>query len=241
MISISLADCIFKIDELLNKTEWSLFQSAASGDKFEQSISVCQRSSDTLEVLSSNQTSVYITAAAKYMPYLLNEKAYQLCAETLMRNGVIHLHSSFVLYKEHAILFTGPSGIGKTTQAELWRDYLGATIVNGDVSLIRKKNGVWYAYGAPVHGSSPYCENMQAPIAGVVTLQQSTENCLERMGSYESLCFCLKEIYQPDMAQESQEILLDTIDGLFSEIPVYRLSCRPDEDAVLLVKKELNM
>lgn len=237
-----LADSLFEIIGLAEKdVSWNLFQTQNDEKPIAQTVTIHEISHNQFEISISANEKFCVSGSAKYISYILNEKLFEVCAEVLFKNGVIHLHSSFVFYNDQAILFIGPSGIGKTTQAELWRDHLGATIANGDVTLIRNVGGVWTAFGAPIHGSSPYCENMQAPIVAVVALSQSEENHLERMNGYEALCFCMKEIYRPEMAEETQEILMDTMDGFFSEIPVYHMSCRPDKDSVMLVKNELNM
>ena len=171
--------------------------------------------------------------------HIFDDDIYRLCMSVLINKSVLHLHSSFILYSGQAILFTGPSGIGKTTQAELWRDYEDAVIVNGDVTLIRKIDDVWRAFGAPIHGSSPYCENMDAPIVAIIVLKQAEENQLIRLDAFTALGECFPEIYRPEMSDETREILLDTVDALFSEIPVYQLSCRPDRESVELVKQTL--
>ena len=168
-----------------------------------------------------------------------DDMLFRLCMRGAIKESVLHLHSSFVLYNDQAILFTGPSGIGKTTQAELWRDYENAVIVNGDVTLIRKIEDMWRAFGAPIHGSSPYCENMDAPIAAIIVLKQAEENQLIQLDAFTALAECFPEIYRPEMSDETREILLDTVDALLSEIPVYQLSCRPDRESVELVKQTL--
>lgn len=171
-------------------------------------------------------------------PYSTEQQVYRFCANILLSKGVLHLHCSFVLYKGKAILFTGPSGIGKTTQAELWRDYADGLIVNGDAALIRKVDGVWTAFGTPIHGSSPYCENRQAPIVALIRLDQGKENMLEPMNGYKALTTCLPEFYHPKLEPETEEVFWHTIDEFFSEIPVYHMTCRPDREAVELVKNE---
>ena len=164
---------------------------------------------------------------------------YSNIAYHLLSKGVLHLHSSFVLYQDKALLFTGPSGIGKTTQAELWRDYQGALIVNGDAALLRRMEDGWWAFGTPVHGSSPYCENRQAPMVGLVVLEQGPENRLTRLDDFQALTSCLPEFYRPQMDGETEEVFWNSVDSLFREVPVYRLTCRPDREATELVKQEL--
>ena len=169
----------------------------------------------------------------------IDEEEYQLLAEVFLKKCFLHLHSSFVLYQDKALLFTGPSGIGKTTQAELWRDYQGALIVNGDAALLRRMEDGWWAFGTPVHGSSPYCENRQAPMVGLVVLEQGPENRLTRLDDFQALTSCLPEFYRPKMDRETEEVFWNSVDSLFREVPVYRLTCRPDREATELVKQEV--
>lgn len=184
-------------------------------------------------------SSVFVPGAAgtseateQYMPSL-----YRNFANLLLTKSVLHLHSSFVLYNGRALVFTGPSGIGKTTQAELWRDFQGAEIINGDACLLRELEDGWHAFGTPVHGSSPYCENKDAPLAALVALEQGPENRLERLDSFAALTACLPEFYRPQMDPATQDIFWGAVDSLFRKTPVYRLVCRPDRDATELVKR----
>lgn len=171
----------------------------------------------------------------------LNEQCvYRTCADILLAKGVLHLHSAFVLINGQALIFTGPSGIGKTTQAELWRDYQDAMIVNGDACLLRRmEDDRWWAFGTPIHGSSPYCENEKAPIAAIITLEQGEENVLTRMDDFSALSYCLPEFYRPKMDEETEDIFWNSVDSLFQSVPVYHLVCRPDREATELVKKEI--
>ena len=171
---------------------------------------------------------------------IIEEYLYRFCANVLLTKGVLHFHSSFVLYKGRALIFTGPSGIGKTTQAELWRDYQDALIVNGDASLLRPMDdGRWWAFGTPVHGSSPYCENEKAPIAAIIALEQGKDNVLTPMDNFSALSACVPEFYRPKLDEAAEETFWNSVDALFEAVPVYHLTCRPDRDATELVKKEL--
>ena len=170
---------------------------------------------------------------------IIEQNLYRCCANVLLTKGVLHLHSSFVLYKDKALVFTGPSGIGKTTQAELWRDFQGALIVNGDACLLRRMEDGWHAFGTPVHGSSPYCENREAPLSALVVLKQGKENRLERLDAFSALSECLPEFYRPRMDPETEDTFWKAADSLFREIPVYKLICRPDRKATELVKETI--
>lgn len=186
-----------------------------------------------------NEFTIYYTSKVTQIAACDEMSVYYNIANILLTRAVLHLHSSFVLYKGRALIFTGPSGIGKTTQAELWRDFQGAEIINGDACLLRELEDGWHAFGTPVHGSSPYCENKDAPLAALVALEQGPENRLERLDSFAALTACLPEFYRPQMDPATQDIFWGAVDSLFRKTPVYRLLCRPDRDATELVKRTI--
>ena len=61
-----------------------------------------------------------------------------LCLERpLSVQGCYILHCTFLDYRGQAILFSGPSGIGKSTHANLWcRHIPGTQVLNGDRALL---------------------------------------------------------------------------------------------------------
>lgn len=149
--------------------------------------------------------------------------------------NVLLAHSSFVIYQGKGIIFTGYSGVGKTTQAELWAKYNNAEIVNGDKALLRETGGRFYAYGLPWKGSSKYCLNKKAELCGVVVLRQSERNCITRLDE-EATEYFMPHIFLPHWDKECLNSALDTFDKLIGNVPVYLLECRPDEEAVRITK-----
>ena len=45
------------------------------------------------------------------------------------------IHYSSIIYDDKAYLFAAPSGTGKSTHANLWKDEYECEILNGDVSI----------------------------------------------------------------------------------------------------------
>lgn len=157
----------------------------------------------------------------------------------LVQRHFIQVHSSLISYRKNGIMFLGPSGIGKTTQAELWNKYMGAQIINGDLVFVQQTNQSFLGWGSPWHGSSPYCENTSVPLRTMVVLKQSKENALRRITGFEMVSEVAKSIFYPMWLENGTELCLETLNALLGQIPVYELSCRPDEESVRLLYNEL--
>ncbi len=146
------------------------------------------------------------------------------------------LHGSLVEYKGDGIVFTGYSGTGKTTQAELWNKYLDANIINGDKLFIRKFDNKIFAYGLPWKGSSPYCLNEKALVKAVIVLRQAKENNMKKLNLSECIEYFMPHIFLPHWDEIAMHKVLDTFDSVIENVPVWLLECRPDEDAVKLAR-----
>ena len=155
--------------------------------------------------------------------------------------GAINLHSSFIRYRGGAILFTAPSGTGKSTQAELWERYTDAEQINGDRSVIRCTDGVWTAYGFPFAGSSGIFRNEAVPIRAIVVLRQAPENTLERLRPGEAFRLLYSESAIQRWHESAHAAIVDQLVQLCRTIPVYLLRCTPDERAVRLLQTTLSM
>lgn len=151
------------------------------------------------------------------------------------------LHASYVDIGGKAVLFTAPSGTGKSTQAQLWHTHAGAQIINGDRVLLGKRDGVWCAYGFPNCGSSRICLNRTLPIHAIVSLQQGAENRVEAMTVAEKLRCILAgtAVYRFDVGDIARASGL--AGDILSSTQVLRLVCRPDAQAVETLKRELGV
>lgn len=158
----------------------------------------------------------------------------------LIRRDTLVMHSSLIDADGEGILFTGPSGVGKTTQAELWQEHRGAKIVNGDMVFIHKESdGKFYAYGSPWHGSSEYCINEKLPIKAIIAPVQSDKCSIAEINGMEMLKCVFPEVMLPDWFEGCKELGMGTLDELLKCTPVYRLECTKDIHAVEAVEKEL--
>ena len=156
----------------------------------------------------------------------------------LEQKGII-LHASFIEHQGKAILFTAPSETGKSTQAELWREFRNAEIVNGDRAVIRLIDGKPYACGIPFAGSSNYCKNRTLPLAAIIYLGQASETTIEKLSGV----FGFKRVWEGctinTWNQEDLNRALDIVSDITTKVPVYLLQCTPDKSAVIALERKL--
>lgn len=155
------------------------------------------------------------------------------------KKNIFILHSSYIKWNDCAILFSGPSGMGKSTQADLWHKYEGCEIINGDRSAITKKDGVWNAYGLPFAGSSRIYKNVKNPIKCVVVLKQAKNNNIRKLSPLEAFKYIYSQTTVNDWNKEYINTIINLIEEFVKEIPVFMLECKPDNTAVQLLKETL--
>ncbi len=151
--------------------------------------------------------------------------------------GRLAMHGAYIELQGRAIVFTAPSGVGKSTQAELWRKHCGARIVNGDRAVLGFEGGCLTAYGFPFSGSSSDCENVTAPIAAIVSLSQAKENRLEALRGKDAIRHLLRGVYSEGGNDFAGQIMLAL--RAAQSVPIYHLACLPDESAVEILHREL--
>lgn len=157
---------------------------------------------------------------------------YMAFEEVLINYGAVILHSSFVKWNERGILFSAPSGIGKSTQADLWNKYMGAEIINGDRTVIRKDVGKYHGYGSVFAGSSGIYKNDRAEIEAIVCLSQNKYNIISRDKPAVSFAKLYSQIIVNTWNYDFQKRVIDIVEDIIDGIPIYHLSCLPDKGAV---------
>lgn len=157
----------------------------------------------------------------------------------LLQHQGFLLHSSVIRSQGRGILFSAPSGTGKSTQAELWRRERGAEIMNGDRGLIRKIGDDFMVYGSPYAGTSDIFTNLSAPISAIVVLSQASENSVKRLSPMEAFRKLYREstvfAWDADFVMDITRLLGD----LVSCVPVFHLACTPTSSAVAVLEEEL--
>lgn len=158
-----------------------------------------------------------------------------------LQHQAIILHSSLIKINNYAILFSAPSGTGKSTQADLWVKYHNAEILNGDRSIIKKVNNEYYAYGSMYAGSSYIYKSDGAKIKGIIVLKQAKFNKISILKTKEKFLSLISEALLCNDDKVIYERQMDYLLQLISNVPIYLLECLPDKDATDVVYNYLKV
>ena len=152
----------------------------------------------------------------------------------LAYDGVM-LHSSCIVVDGRAYLFTANSGTGKSTHTGLWLKQFGdrAFILNDDKPAIRLEEGVWYAYGTPWSGKHDISVNARVPVAGIACLERGEINEIEPFSGRDAVLALLRQCNRPKAA-EYRIKLLELLDKLITQVPVWKLKCNMDPEAAIV-------
>jgi len=151
---------------------------------------------------------------------------------SLLFFDALMLHASFIEYNGKAILFSADPGVGKSTQAELWRVHKNAKIINGDRAILRHTPDGWRAYGNPACGSSDICINADIPIETIVFLKQSPVNIVNELSAFDKFLRLSSQLSCGVRKATDTDKLLELTQKLAADVRIVELECTADERAV---------
>ncbi|MGM9601753.1 MAG: hypothetical protein ACI3W5_09290 [Faecousia sp.] len=158
----------------------------------------------------------------------------------LLHFGVLCLHASQVAWQGMGIVFSAASGTGKTTQANLWHQYIGAEVICNDRTLLRRVEGRWQTYGYPFDGSQPVRSGGSLPL-GCIALPRRNGDipAAVRLRPGKALPLLMEnlvmDVWDADARTKAAEQLIE----LLEEVPVFLLDTCPDERAVAALERQL--
>lgn len=162
------------------------------------------------------------------------EFAYASCFnKAVIPYGAMLIHSSAILVKGKAYLFSAKSGIGKSTHTRLWKQLYGdeVTYINDDKPVVRIENGFATAYGTPFDGGSGIANNISAPLGGIIFLERGEKNKIFQIEStsqiLQNLYFSTLHMLNKDMAFS----MIDNFEQLINTTKFYKMSCNMKPEA----------
>lgn len=177
-------------------------------------------------------------ALQENQPHLTKDDSEYIVTGSSFYNQLLNfdgmlLHASAVILDGWAYLFSAPSGTGKSTHTTLWRKVFGedkALILNDDKPALRFEEGRFYAYGTPWSGKTDMNINQRVPLAGICMLGRGERNEIEPFAGAEAVHALLEQTIRPRNAAKTVK-LLELVDKLFENVPVWKMKCNMDPEA----------
>ncbi len=148
----------------------------------------------------------------------------------LARHGCISLHSAAVECNGDAYLFSGPSGIGKSTRATAWIQANNAELINGDRPSIDVRNLI--VYGVPWDGKEQCFRNVHFPLKAIFEVRRCGMNYIRAMSFNQRRNLLLRQCFVPMFDAETAAIQIINISHLTKHAEIVRSFGGPEtEDA----------
>ena len=156
----------------------------------------------------------------------------------LEMDGII-LHSSSVLWNDQILLFTAPSGTGKSTQANLWKKYEAAKVVNGDRNILIRYLGKRYCCGIPWHGSSSDCRNIWAPIRCISVIRQYPMDEIRPLSPARKVMYLYSELSKNSWDITFTDKCFQLLTEMITSLNIVQQNCTMNRTAVECLIKAL--
>lgn len=156
------------------------------------------------------------------------------------KKGLFALHSASVLYKGKAWLFSGHSGMGKSTHTSLWHETLHVPYLNGDLNLLGLKDGKPFVSGIPWCGTSGLSTTGDHPLGGIILLGKDLHDHIEPLLPYEKTLRVMQRMISPVWTADLLDKNLDFSQKLTGLIPVWHLLCTRNVSAVAKIQAEID-
>jgi hypothetical protein len=141
--------------------------------------------------------------------------------EMAIREGFFPFHASALRVGEDALLFSAPSGVGKSTHAELWKQYLPEVgFLNDDKPLLSFQNGILCASGTPWSGKTDRTMPLTLPVKAIVFLSRGTRPRVRLLGESLKLALLMKNGFRSRESQTADRILVFIDRILATPIPI---------------------
>ena len=172
------------------------------------------------------------------------------------RQGFFAIHSASILYRDQVWLFSGHSGMGKSTHTNLWKEQFGTEIINGDLNLIGWSSGKQdssgrnvnkpgskghpIVYGMPWCGTSGIASTKSYPLGGIVLLGRSDNDHFESLTNDQKIVRVMQRMISPVWTEDMLETNLKCAAKLAKEVPIYYLLCTKEPSAAYVMKARID-
>lgn len=173
--------------------------------------------------------SFYAREAHYPLAYPLDELLF---LHHLARRGGLLVHACGVERAGRALLFTGPSGAGKTTIARWMLRDGRYRVLSDDRVALRPLGGGFQAFGTPWHGDAPLASPGPARLEAIHQIRHAPRLRAEPLKDAEAAAAVLGNAFLPVHDPEAAVAALAAVDRLVARVPVMRLACPRDPSVI---------
>ena len=259
MFEVSNADCVYKINVIVNHVDSFNPLNCKIVKQVDDKFLIMNNENDDLEYrlyfhpvlkipyvlyreLDNNKIELDILKIISPKIIVdINFLEYIALEKHLLKVNSFILHSSSILIDKGAILFSAPSGTGKSTQANLWNKYRGSKILNGDRNILEITNDEVIVHGLPFCGSSNVYTNFNIPLKSIVLLGQSKVDNIVELSKIDKITKIYSECTVNNWNEKCVNKVFDLIEILISNVEIFKLTCTMNETAVECLEKYLEI
>ena len=175
-----------------------------------------------------------------YLEYPLFSAIRDIFFFKVQERGMIAVHSSSIVYRDKAYVFSASSGTGKTTHTNMWIQETDAKILDGDLCVLTREGNDVYAYGLPWAGSSRRFMNKKVKLGGIIFLVRSRKDVVKKPDILNGILMLTARCFTPTFTPEMVSMNTDVSAAIGEVTDMYILECTKKKSAFKAVKAAID-
>jgi hypothetical protein len=152
------------------------------------------------------------------------------------RLGIL-LHSAGISLNGKGYLFSGTSGSGKSTIAEIWQNDKEAAVLTDERVVIRSRYTDLWTFGTPWHGTAGVHRNTGAPIDKIFFITHGTKNKAILISRKDALNKLIVRCFPTFWNREGMEFVMEFCEKIVQEKECFELEFVPDITVIDYIKR----
>ena len=159
----------------------------------------------------------------------------------LLEQGTLMIHGSGISYDGQGILFSAPSGVGKSTHVSYWQELFPeqVIVINDDKPLIRTDGESCLLCGTPWAGIRRLHRNAEIPLRVICCLERGEENRVLPITAGEALPLLLQAVNRPS-ERSDMDLVMEAVQRVLKDTAFFRVQCTNSPEAAKIVQRALS-